>query len=165
MDRIRAAGSSRLTAGVAGAALMGLAVSVVGGYEGVRYKAYLPTPNDVPTICFGETRGVRMGDTATPAQCRDMLGQGLKDFAAAIEVCMVSPQTIPAKTYVASLSLAYNIGQTAFCRSTVLRNLNAGKWRDACDAFRAWNKQAGRVLQGLVNRREDERRLCLEGLQ
>ena len=161
--RVQRVAKSRLTAGAAGAALMALVTVTVGGFEGVRYKAYLPTPNDVPTLCFGETRGVKMGDTATPAQCREMLGLALQDFAAGIEICMVSPEIIPAKTYAASLSLAYNIGQTAFCRSTVLRHLNAGKFRQACDGFLAWNKQKGKVLAGLTRRRQEERALCLEG--
>ncbi len=44
------------------------------------------------------------------------------------------------------------------------RRLNAGDIRGACDALLAWNKAGGRVVQGLTNRRQDERRLCLEGL-
>ena len=44
-----------------------IAVGIVGGFEGLRTKAYRDVVG-VPTICFGETRGVKMGDTATDAQ-------------------------------------------------------------------------------------------------
>ena len=61
----------------------------------------------------------------------------------------------------AMLSLAYNIGPGAFQKSTVLRNFNAGKFQEAADAFRMWNKAGGKVLPGLVERREAERALFL----
>lgn len=58
-------------------------------------------------------------------------------------------------------SLAYNIGLTAFERSTVRRELNNGHLLAAADAFLLWNKADGQVNQGLVNRRTQERALFL----
>jgi lysozyme len=156
MSRLKKAGIGLTTAGA-------LAVAFVGGWEGMRLKAYRDIV-DVPTVCFGETRGVKMGDQYTAEQCRAMLGDGLVEFEAGIRKCLVAPDRIPDKPYVAFLSLSYNIGQKAFCGSTVARRANAGDLRGACEAIPAWNKAGGRVVQGLVNRRAAERKMCLEGL-
>ena len=50
---------------------LAVAVSVVGGFEGLRQSAYLD-PVSIPTICYGETRGVKLGDTRTKAECDAM---------------------------------------------------------------------------------------------
>lgn len=58
-------------------------------------------------------------------------------------------------------SLAFNIGVNAFRRSSVLTNINKENFLKAADAFRMWNKASGRILKGLVRRREAERELFL----
>ena len=146
-----------------GSALLAAAVALIGAWEGVRTVAYKDIVG-VPTVCFGETRGVKMGDRYTMEECRAMLGDGIVEFEAGMRKCLKRPDAVPAKAYVAFLSLSYNIGTGAFCRSTVARKANAGDYRGACDALLAWNKAGGRVVKGLVNRRADERRICLEGL-
>lgn len=145
------------------AAALALAIALVGGWEGVRTVAYRDVVG-VPTVCFGETRGVRMGDRYTLEECQTMLGEALIEFEAGMRKCLKAPDAIPAKSYVAFLSLSYNIGTAAFCRSTVARRANAGDIRGACEAIILWNRAGGRVVRGLVNRRADERRICLEGL-
>lgn len=147
-----------------GSALLAAAVALIGTWEGVRTVAYRDIVG-VPTVCFGETRGVRMGDRYTMEECRAMLGDGIIEFEAGMRKCLTRPDAVPAKTYVALLSLSYNIGTGAFCKSTVARKANAGDYRGACDALLAWNKAGGKVVKGLVNRRADERRICLEGLR
>ncbi|NGN45000.1 lysozyme [Mesorhizobium sp. CGMCC 1.15528] len=144
---------------------MAAAVALVGGFEGLRTRAYIPIPGDVPTVCFGETRGVKLGDRYTVDQCKAMLGDALVEFETGMRRCLVAPESIPDKPYVAMLSLSYNIGTRAFCGSTVARKANAGDIRGACNAFTAWNKAGGRVIKGLVTRRAEERKLCLEGVR
>lgn len=61
----------------------------------------------------------------------------------------------------AMLSLAYNIGFTAFQNSTLLRLFNEGEVQQAADAFLSWDHAGGRVMQGLLNRRKDERNVFL----
>lgn len=151
--------SSRLVAG--GAAL---AVTFVGAWEGVRLAAYRDVIG-VPTVCFGETRGVKMGDKYTLAECKDMFGKRLEEFALEVDKCLVNPKAIPDKPYVAFLSLAYNIGSGGFCKSSVARKANAGDLVGACNALPLFNKAGGRVVKGLVNRRAAERKMCLEGLK
>lgn len=149
---------SRLFGGV-----LALAIAVVGTFEGVRLTAYRDVIG-VPTVCFGETRGVEMGDKYTMEECKAMLGDALVEFEQGMRKCLDEPDKIPAKTYVAFLSLSYNIGLGNFCRSTLVRLANGGRLKDACNEFPKWNKAGGKVIQGLVNRRAEEKRLCLEGL-
>lgn len=146
------------------AAVAALAVSLVGGFEGMRTKAYLDVVK-VPTICFGETRGVKIGDVATAAQCKTMLADGLAEFETGMRKCLTSPDAIPDKPYVAFLSLSYNIGTGAFCRSTLVRKVNAGDVRGGCDELLKWDRAGGMRWKGLTRRRQEERALCLEGLR
>lgn len=145
-------------------ALMAIVVGTVGAWEGLRTVAYRDAVG-VPTVCYGETRGVKMGDRYTVAECKEMLGEGLVEFEAMIRPCLKNPDAIPDKTYASFVSLAYNIGPRAFCRSTVVKRWNAGITYGSCDAMLWWNKAGGRVLKGLTNRRYDERRLCREGIK
>lgn len=59
----------------------------------------------------------------------------------------------------AMTSLCFNIGGTNFSNSTLLRKHNAGDYAGAAAQFDVWNKAAGKVMQGLVNRRADERKM------
>jgi len=152
---------SRLKKGAA--ALVALAVTTVGAHEGLRLKAYRDAVG-VPTICYGETRGIRMGMVKTRPECDAMLLKGLDEFADGIERCVPSIKAAPEPRYVAHLSLAYNIGTGAYCKSSVARLANAGQVRASCVAFTKWVKAGGRTLQGLVRRRNEEMAMCLKGL-
>lgn len=146
-----------------GGALAASVVALVSGFEGLRTYAYRD-PVGIPTICFGETRGVKMGDHKTPAECRDMLISRLAEFETGMRKCLASPDTIPDNAYAAFLSASYNIGTGAFCKSSIARKANAGDIRGACDALLAWDKAGGFRLPGLTKRRAKERELCLRGI-
>ncbi len=122
----------------------------------------------VPTLCFGETLGVRLGDRATDAECRQKLEHRLTDdfrdglhryFTDTTRANRLTPYRDAA--YV---SLAYNVGIRGAGRSTATRRLNAGDIKGGCTALTWWNKAGGRVVRGLVNRRAEEKALCLRGL-
>jgi lysozyme len=147
----------------AAAAVVMLATGVIGGFEGLRTSAYRDAVG-VPTVCYGETLGVHMGDRYTAAECRAMLGDRIGEFYAGIVACLVRAEDMPVKVRAAFLSLSYNIGIGAFCKSTVARKANVGDLRGACDAVLAWNRAGGKVLPGLTRRRQEERALCLDGL-
>lgn len=153
---------SRLIGGAV-AGLLGLAVAFVGGWEGKRLVAYRDIVG-VWTICYGETYNVKPSERRTSAECDEGLAKGLRVYEAGMRKCLDRPDAIPGKSYVAFVSLTWNIGIPAFCRSTVARRINAGDIAGACDAMLAWNRAGGRVVQGLVNRRHAERRLCREGV-
>lgn len=146
-----------------GSAIAAAAIALVGSWEGLRTVSYRDVVG-IPTVCFGETRGVKMGDRYTVDECKAMLGDALGDFEQGMRACLKNPDAIPAKSYVAFLSAAYNIGNRAFCNSSMARKANAGDLRGACDALMNWNKAGGRVVKGLTNRRAEERRICIEGL-
>ncbi|HNC24804.1 MAG TPA: lysozyme [Opitutaceae bacterium] len=134
----------------------------VGGWEGMQRVSYRDVIG-VPTICYGETRGVKMGQTATKEECDQMLADGLLDFAEGVRKQMPGFDTMPPSRQVAVVSLAYNIGLGNFAKSSVRRELNAGNVRAGCEAFMKWNKAGGIVFRGLTRRRDAERKLCLEG--
>ena len=140
-----------------------LATAFIGGWEGKRNVAYQDIVG-VWTVCYGETRGVERGDRFTDAQCLEMLGNGVVEFEQGVRACLKAPDAIPDKPYAMMVSLAYNIGTGAFCGSTVARRANAGDIKGACEAFTMWVKAGGRTVQGLVNRRNAEKAICLEGV-
>ena len=140
-----------------------LATSFIGAKEGMRTKAYLDVIG-IPTVCVGETRGVKLGDEYTKAQCLEKFGVALVHYETGMRSCLKAPDSVPDKPYVSFLSLTYNLGVGGFCKSSVARHINAGDYRAACNALSLYNRGGGRVLKGLVYRRMDEKKLCLEGL-
>lgn len=131
--------------------------------KGLQYLSAYADIVGVWTICDGDTKGVRPGMVETQAGCRDRLERQLIAHAAPVLKCVPGLKGRD-NQLVASVSLAYNIGTSGFCRSTAARRFNAGEWRRGCDAFLMWNKAGGRVVRGLALRRERERALCLKGL-
>jgi lysozyme len=111
------------------------------------------------TIGFGTTEGVKPGDTITPVQALQRKLVDVQKFEGALKQCV--KVDLHQHEYDAFLSLAYNIGPTAFCRSTLTRKLNAGDYAGACKEILRWNRAGGRVVQGLVNRREREYKQCV----
>jgi len=143
------------------AAALALAVPMIERWEGTRLLPYRDIVG-IWTVCAGETR-VAMR-RYTRAECAALLhATVVNDYGAAVLRAVPALETRPHQL-AASISLSYNIGTAAFARSTVARRFNAGDWRGGCEAFLMWNKAGGKVVQGLANRRADERRLCLTGL-
>lgn len=145
-----------------GGAIAAMCVAFTGSAEGLRTKAY-PDSIGVPTICYGETKGVHLGDHKTKAECDAMFISRLDHFANAVEKCVKRPMAD--KTEVAFVSLAYNIGEGGFCKSSVVRFYNAGAYHEACNRIMAFNRAGGIVFPGLTKRRERERKLCQEGIR
>lgn len=144
-----------------GSALAGAAIALIGAWEGLRLYAYRDAIG-VPTACYGETHGIRMGMKFTKEQCDEMFLPSIQKHEAGMRKCLKEPDAIPGSVYVSMVSLTYNVGPGGFCRSTLRIMLDQKRWRDACNTAVVFNRAGGRVLQGLVNRREDERRRCLK---
>jgi lysozyme len=150
------AGNNRIK--VAALALSAAGLVGLVSYEGYTDRAVIPIPGDVPTIGFGTTAGVRMGDRTTPPVA---LGRALRDvqkFEGAIKQCVTAP--LHQWEYDAYTQLSYNIGAKAFCGSTLVRKLNAGDYAGACAEISRWDRAGGRVVRGLTVRRAAERALC-----
>lgn len=153
--------NTKTSVGIVSAAALALAIPLVAKWEGKSNDPYLDIVK-VPTVCFGETR-VPMR-RYSDAECNAMLGAALKhDFGAQVLRCIPTLADRP-RQLAAALSLAYNVGTQAVCGSTVARRFNARDWRGGCEALMMWTRAGGRVVQGLVNRRRDERALCLSDL-
>lgn len=130
--------------------------------EGYREAAYIPVPGDVPTIGFGTTEGVKLGDKITPPKALQRSLADIGKYEGAIKACVKVP--LYQREYDAYTSLSYNIGTGAFCGSTLVKKLNAGNYTGACEAILAWDKFKGKPLAGLTKRRQAEYRMCV-GLQ
>lgn len=144
---------------IAGGALA-IAIGITAAWEGLRTDAY-PDAIGKPTICYGSTKGVRIGDTATKEQCDALLEEEVTGFM--YDVQRNITVRISDKETAAYTSFAYNVGLGNFKRSTLLKKLNAGDRVGACNELPRWTRAGGVVLRGLVRRREHERKLCLEG--
>jgi lysozyme len=144
---------------VAGLVLSASALVAMVMHEGYSDKAYTPVPGDIPTIGFGTTTGVRMGDTITPGKALGRALQDVQTFEGALKQCVTTP--LHQYEYDAYISLAYNIGSGAFCRSTLVKKLNALDYAGACQQILVWDKFKGQPLRGLTLRRQEEFKKCM----
>lgn len=128
-------------------------------HEGYRENAYIPVAGDVPTIGFGTTKEVKLGDRISPELALQRANRDIQLFEGAIKSCVSVPLT--QYEYDAYTSLAYNIGSGAFCNSTLVKLLNQGKYEEACKQILRWDKFQGKPLDGLTKRRNEEYRRCI----
>ncbi len=120
------------------AGLVGIAVD-----EGYTTRA-IPDPvkgTRVPTIGFGTTHGVKMGDTTTPVKALVRKLADVQQFEGALKACVTAP--LHQHEYDAYVNLAYNIGPNAFCKSTLVKKLNTLDYAGACDAILMWKRVGG----------------------
>lgn len=143
--------------------LLAAAMALAAGFEGVKYVAYQDV-GGVWTICYGETLGVKSGDTATPEQCKSQLIAGLLRHNAPFEKL---PRQLPANVHLAALDFCYNVGVGNCTSSTLWRHLQTGRYDEACQQFTRWRyaagrdcSQAGSQCRGVWERRKLERDIC-----
>lgn len=122
-------------------------------FEGLRLKAYRDSGGK-PTIGYGHTLGVRMGQRITEQQAEEMLRQ---DLWVAGRFPNTMKEIDTQGKYDAVVSFIFNLGVGSFKRSTLYRRI----LRHAPDKmiqaeFRRWVHSGGKVLPGLVKRREWE---------
>lgn len=126
-------------------------------FEGCRLEAYR-CPAGVWTIGYGHTQGVKGGMKISQAEAERMLEKDLEYYEGMVGM-MVAVELTPQQVD-ALVSFSYNCGVGALRKSTLLKLVNANpndpKIRDA---FMMWNKSGGKVLPGLVRRREAEAKL------
>lgn len=133
-------------------------------FEGLRLKAY-DDGVGVWTIGFGTTKypgGVRVkkGDVCTLDQAKAYMQNDLKSFEQTVNNTVKVP--LNQNQFDALVSLAYNIGSTAFKNSTLVKRLNEGNYKAAANQFNVWVNAGGKRMQGLVNRRAAESTLFLK---
>ena len=136
------------------AALVGIAVQ-----EGYRGEAYEPVKGDVPTIGFGTTEGVEMGDKTTPERALVKLLKDANRFELAVKKC--APVPMYQYEFDAYVSLTYNIGPKSFCNSSLVKRLKDRDYAGACKEILRWDRFKGKPLPGLTRRRMEEYQKCL----
>ena len=133
-------------------------LALIRQFEGLRLSAYKCSAN-VASIGYGTTAGVKMGQTITREEAEQRLRADAQRFAdhiaALVKVPLNQNQTD------ALIAFVYNIGPTAFAKSTMLKLINRGLIEDAANQFLRWNRAGGEVLAGLTRRRMAERDLFL----
>jgi GH24 family phage-related lysozyme (muramidase) len=122
-------------------------------------KAYL-CPAGVPTIGWGHTRGVKLGDTCSVQQADIWLSQDLEEAAAAVAMLVRVPLT--QGQFDALVDFVFNLGQRRLGESTLLILLNKGNYTAAADQFSRWVYAGTQKLPGLVKRRAAEADLFLK---
>ncbi len=138
---------------------------LIKSYETLKFSAYLPTKDDVWTLGWGHTKGVKKGDICTIDQAEKWFRE---DVAWAEEAVNKMVESVPVvkltqSMFDALVSLAFNVGRACIALgSTVGDHLREQAYYLACDGFFLWRKQKGKDLLGLARRRAKEMSLFLE---
>lgn len=128
-------------------------LALIKGFEGFRTNAYMDTGN-VPTIGYGTTKGVKIGQTITREQAEAFL---VRDVASAEATVTKSVSVkLTQDQFDALVSFVYNVGSGNFRSSTLLSLLNQHQYGAVATQLLRWNKDNGRVIDGLTRRRKAE---------
>lgn len=122
------------------------------------------------TVCDGYTgKDIVPTKTYSVAECKAITEKAIAEHGKGVLACVKVP--ISQKEYEAYTSFAYNVGVAAFCKSSILRTLNAGNRSMACQGLYihpngkpAWSHAGGKYYQGLQNRRLAEYKTCMQGV-
>lgn len=150
--------------GAAVAAGIALAATIAAPQEGYRAYAYRD-PVGVLTYCYGETQNAKdaVGRKFSEAECRALLERRMVHYEQGNAKCVANYETLDVYTQAAFNDFSYNLGNGAFCRSTAAKHLRAGNVKAACFEIGKFIYAGGRVLNGLVKRRQLEQTYCLKG--
>lgn len=140
-----------------------IAVPFIKSNEGCRLASYRD-PAGVWTVGYGSTRlasgnPVMRNVRITQEQADDLLTSELERLRGTLAQYIRVPVT--EGQFVALIDFAYNCGEGALRRSTLLKLLNAGKTVNAAYEFKKWVRAGGKELPGLVRRREAEKKIFL----
>jgi lysozyme len=128
-------------------------IALIKRFEGCRLEAYLDSVK-IPTIAYGRTKNVKMGDTCTQEQAEKWLEEELSEYEGYIND-MVKVDLKQCQ-FDALCSWVYNLGPTNLRESTLLKVLNEGNYNSVPAEIKRWNKAGGKVLEGLMRRRRAE---------
>lgn len=132
--------------------------SIVKQFEGCKLKAYL-CPAGIPTIGYGHTHNVKLGDTCTQQQAEEWLEDDF--FYATSDVKAVVKVPLTDNQLDALASFVFNLGVRKLIQSTLLKKLNTEDYAGAANEFDKWVFAAGKKLNGLIARRAAEKELFL----
>lgn len=130
-------------------------IELIKSFEGLELSAYKDSVG-VVTIGYGHTKTAKMGQKITEAQAEALLKSDLEWAEKAVNKLAKTPTQ---DQFDAMVSFVFNLGETNFSKSTLLKKHNAGDFKGAKAEFVRWNRAGGKVLKGLTRRREAEARL------
>lgn len=152
------------------AALTGpLAWSTLERWEGNILRVYADhLAGGIPTYCAGRTDWqAPVGTRLTSDDCREINKTTLLEYGYAVLGCIEWKHLTPDRL-VALTIFTINVGKSGACGSRAFRLINVGQIGAGCNALAwgptgapVWSFAGGRYLQGLQNRRQAERRICL----
>ena len=134
-------------------------LSLIKKFEGCELTAYQDSV-DVWTIGYGHTKGVEDGQEITQEEAEEMLASELDEYEGYINDLVECD--LEQCQFDALVAWVYNLGPTNLRSSTMLKRLNSNDLEDVPNQIKRWNKAGGKVLNGLVRRREAEA-LLFEG--
>ena len=134
-------------------------LNLIKKFEGCELTAYQDSV-DVWTIGFGHTKGVEEGDEITQDEAEEMLASELDEYEGYINDMVECD--LEQCQFDALVAWVYNLGPTNLKSSTMLKRLNSNDLEDVPNQIKRWDKAGGKVLAGLVRRREAES-LLFEG--
>ena len=141
------------------------AVKCIKFFESFSSSVYL-CPSNYFTIAFGAIYGLdgnrvqRDHRDVTEEEGDFLLRRDLKRTEVAVARLVKQPLTI--NQFSACVSLVFNIGSGNFQKSQIRMRLNRREYLGAADIWWQWRKGGGRILAGLVKRREIEKQLFLK---
>ncbi|MBR1776170.1 lysozyme [bacterium] len=131
---------------------------IIKDYESLRLNAY-KCPAGVPTIGYGHTKGVKMGQKISKKQALNYLKSDVQSAVDIVRKLVKVPLT--QNQFSALVSFVFNVGEGNFSKSTMLTYINKRQYAKAANEFAKWNKASGSVQRGLVRRRESEKNLFM----
>lgn len=137
-----------------------LGIALIKQWEGLRLTAYQCSANTW-TIGWGHTRGVRPGQKITVAQAEAYFQEDLADAAEVVDRLVRVPLTD--NQFATLASFVFNLGETKFAKSTLLRQLNKGNYAAVPFELMKWVYSGGKKTEGLANRRAAECGLWARG--
>ena len=146
------------------AAVIAVATPFIASWEGKRNHAYTDLVG-VWTVCYGHTgdyayKGAHYSDS----QCKEILEQDVGVHWAGLSKCLTRTD-IPVSVQASFLELGFNVGVGAACKSTMAKRINEGNWEEACKELGRWTRAGGRVVNGLVNRRNASHEMCVKDVR
>lgn len=148
-----------------------LAGAIIATWEGMNLTVvHLPfDPPGVITVCGGITNydwpWLKVGMKFTEEECKKALSEVGEKYASEVVQCVPSLPEMPPHRQAALASFAVNLGSARICKTSIAKDLNAGRIKEACDAMVQYVRANGKFIPSLLRRRTDamwgERTWCL----
>jgi len=143
--------TSKQRTAIAGLVLSAMGLVSIAVSESYTSSAVIPIPGDKLTIGFGTTEGVKAGDKITPPVALARALQDIQKYEGALKKCVKAP--LHQYEYDAYIELEYNVGEGAFCGSSIPAKLAAGDYAGACKTILDFDKYRDRTKPKVRNPR------------